>query len=132
MNIVHRELACKNVLVTDGKILKIAEFGLARTTEYYVSREVISTGAKWMAPEAIRDRIFTEKSDVYVCVYVCVCVCVCVCVVCVCVWCVCVCVHVHSYTHSAQILVGTTLDQYISICIVRHSCTLVNQYVEVY
>ena len=63
---IHRDLACRNVLVGEGKVLKIADFGLSRHTDLYVSTLSTKLPIRWMAPESIKDRVFSEKSDVYV------------------------------------------------------------------
>jgi len=65
---VHRDLAARNVLVADGLIMKIADFGLARNiseTEYYRKLSDGRLPLKWMAPEALFDRTYTVKSDVW-------------------------------------------------------------------
>ena len=64
LGIVHRDLACRNVLVDRDKILKISDFGLSRETDLYVSSTQGKLPLRWMSPEAILDRVFTEKSDV--------------------------------------------------------------------
>lgn len=90
---IHRDLAARNVLVTEDNVMKIADFGLARDIhhiDYYKKttnvkppplkspKQPVSasdlTGAaltfqgrlpvKWMAPEALFDRIYTHQSDV--------------------------------------------------------------------
>lgn len=64
---MHRDLAARNVLVADGLIMKIADFGLARNiseTEYYRKLSDGRLPLKWMAPEALFDRTYTVKSDV--------------------------------------------------------------------
>jgi len=69
-NIIHRDLALRNVLVgTFGEdkkyIAKISDFGLSRSIEssYYKSRENIPI--KWSAPEVLEFGVHTIKSDVY-------------------------------------------------------------------
>ena len=64
--IIHRDLACRNILVGDNELLKICDFGLAKDTSQYTSTTTsVKTRLpiRWMAPEAIRGE-FSEKSDV--------------------------------------------------------------------
>ncbi|CAG5932941.1 unnamed protein product [Menidia menidia] len=74
LNMVHRDIAVRNVLVASSDCVKLGDFGLSRYVdeqEYYkatVSRLPI----KWMAPESINFRRFTTASDVWmfgVCVW---------------------------------------------------------------
>lgn len=65
---VHRDLALRNVLLqTTGKAL-ISDFGLAKFLEVNQSEYHSGGGRlpiKWLAPECIRERKFTHKSDVW-------------------------------------------------------------------
>ena len=48
-------------------IVKIADFGMARylsTGDYYHQSQWTVLPIKWMAPEGVNNRIFSEKSDV--------------------------------------------------------------------
>ena len=64
MSVVHRDLACRNILVDKDKMLKIADFGLSREGEMYISKTTGQVPLRWMSVETIRDRVFTTKSDV--------------------------------------------------------------------
>ena len=64
LSIVHRDLACRNVLVGKDKMLKIADFGLSREGEMYISQSRGQMPLRWMALESIKDRVFTTQSDV--------------------------------------------------------------------
>ena len=47
--------------------VKVADFGLSRdvyVTEYYTMSQSIPLPVKWLAPEALFDRHFNEKTDV--------------------------------------------------------------------
>ncbi|XP_051973463.1 fibroblast growth factor receptor 1-A-like [Xyrauchen texanus] len=65
---IHRDLAARNVLVTEDNVMKIADFGLARDVhhiDYYKKTTNGRLPVKWMAPEALFDRIYTHQSDVW-------------------------------------------------------------------
>ena len=66
IGIVHRDLACRNILVDEGKVLKITDFGMSRETEeIYTQRSRGRVPFKWMAIESIIAREFTSASDVW-------------------------------------------------------------------
>ncbi len=66
IGIVHRDLACRNVLVGIDKALKITDFGLSRETEdMYIQKSNGRVPYKWMALESILAREFTSASDVW-------------------------------------------------------------------
>jgi len=65
---IHRDLAARNVLVTEDRVMKIADFGLARDVhniDYYKKTTDGRLPVKWMAPEALFDRVYTSQSDVW-------------------------------------------------------------------
>ncbi|XP_078486478.1 LOW QUALITY PROTEIN: proto-oncogene tyrosine-protein kinase Src-like [Ciona intestinalis] len=65
-NYIHRDLRADNILVGENRVCKVADCGLARLIKDDV---YMSTGSKfpvkWTAPEAIYERRFTIKSDVW-------------------------------------------------------------------
>ncbi|RVE75493.1 hypothetical protein OJAV_G00017410 [Oryzias javanicus] len=74
LNMVHRDIAVRNVLVASLECVKLGDFGLSRYVdeqEYYKA-SVTRLPIKWMAPESINFRRFTTASDVWmfgVCVW---------------------------------------------------------------
>ena len=51
----------------ESMIVKVADFGLSRDvyeTDYYVMQHSVPLPVKWLAPEALFDRVFTERTDV--------------------------------------------------------------------
>lgn len=65
---IHRDLAARNVLVVENNVMKIADFGLARdlhNIDYYKKKSDGRLPVKWMAPEALFDRVYTTQSDVW-------------------------------------------------------------------
>ncbi|XP_044310178.1 macrophage colony-stimulating factor 1 receptor [Varanus komodoensis] len=67
-NCIHRDLAARNVLVADGQIAKICDFGLARdimNDTNYVVKGNARLPVKWMAPESIFECVYTVQSDVW-------------------------------------------------------------------
>lgn len=66
-NYIHRDLAARNILVGEGNIVKIADFGLARLIkeDEYEARVGARFPIKWTAPEAANYSKFSIKSDVW-------------------------------------------------------------------
>lgn len=68
LGIVHRDLACRNILVGEGKALKVSDFGMSRLLppdEVYVPTSHGPMPLRWMAIEALFYRHFTTKTDVW-------------------------------------------------------------------
>lgn len=65
---IHRDLAARNVLVAEDNVMKIADFGLARSVheiDYYRKTTDGRLPVKWLAIEALFDRVYTTQSDVW-------------------------------------------------------------------
>ncbi|XP_041832020.1 protein tyrosine kinase 2 beta, b [Melanotaenia boesemani] len=74
LNMVHRDIAVRNVLVASADCVKLGDFGLSRyiEDEEYYKASISRLPIKWMAPESINFRRFTTASDVWmfaVCVW---------------------------------------------------------------
>lgn len=62
---LHRDLASRNVLVTDSDVAKLADFGLGRKSDGYIMSKARSLPVRWMAPESLLKGIWTVESDVW-------------------------------------------------------------------
>jgi len=70
-NIVHRDLAARNILLSrpypNEMTLKISDFGMSRVLQQDIEEKTLNKigPIRWMAPESIRDQIYSKKSDVW-------------------------------------------------------------------
>lgn len=63
--LIHRDLKSDNLLINADKSIKVADFGVARI-EVKTEGMTPETGTyRWMAPEMIQHRPYTQKVDVY-------------------------------------------------------------------
>ncbi|CAG2248820.1 HGFR [Mytilus edulis] len=68
LKFVHRDLAARNCMVDDNLQIKVANFGLARdvyTQNVYSSDNKKTLPVKWMAPESLKNGIYSTQSDVW-------------------------------------------------------------------
>lgn len=67
--VLHGDLAARNILLAEGNIVKICDFGLAKSMysreNYKNKKRDTPLPVKWMAIESIRDGIFSTQSDVW-------------------------------------------------------------------
>jgi serine/threonine protein kinase len=67
--IVHRDLSARNILLDETKTFaKVSDFGLSRRLDQASTKgKTVSTVGpiRWMSPENIRDKVYSEKSDVW-------------------------------------------------------------------
>ncbi|XP_074113654.1 activated Cdc42 kinase [Cotesia typhae] len=66
---LHRDLACRNVLLSSADKIKIGDFGLMRALpqqeDCYVMTEHKKVPFPWCAPESLKARQFSHASDVW-------------------------------------------------------------------
>ncbi|KAK6291194.1 hypothetical protein J4Q44_G00384050 [Coregonus suidteri] len=63
---VHRDLAARNCMVAQDFTVKIGDFGMTRDiyeTDYYRTGGKGLLPVRWMAPESLKDGVFTANSD---------------------------------------------------------------------
>ena len=65
MKIVHKDIKCDNYLITKDKILKLADFGLAKEIEQTLSNATQTGTWPYMAPELLKDSTLSPKLDIY-------------------------------------------------------------------
>ncbi|ETN63625.1 hypothetical protein AND_004656 [Anopheles darlingi] len=67
-NVLHGDLAARNVLVCHDNVVKICDFGLARSMykcDKYKKKQEALLPFKWLALECISDHVFSTYSDVW-------------------------------------------------------------------
>ncbi|KAG1673625.1 Insulin receptor [Nymphon striatum] len=65
---VHRDLAARNCMVAKDFTVKIGDFGMTRDiyeTDYYRKGGKGMLPVRWMAPESLKDGVYTSHSDVW-------------------------------------------------------------------
>ena len=66
---IHRDLACRNVLLASIERVKIGDFGLMRALpqedDCYVMTERKKVPFPWCAPESLKSRQFSHASDTW-------------------------------------------------------------------
>lgn len=65
---VHRDLAARNCMVAGDLTVKIGDFGMTRDiyeTDYYRKGTKGLLPVRWMAPESLKDGVFSSSSDVF-------------------------------------------------------------------
>ncbi|CAH1779810.1 unnamed protein product [Owenia fusiformis] len=68
LNYVHRDIACRNMLLNSEKVVKIGDFGLTRSmydSDYYRCNRKGRFPVRWWAPESLSEGKFTSKADMW-------------------------------------------------------------------
>ncbi|XP_017773040.1 PREDICTED: uncharacterized protein LOC108560102 isoform X2 [Nicrophorus vespilloides] len=65
---VHRDVASRNCLLNEQRVVKLGDFGLTRPmfeNDYYKFNRRGMMPVRWMSPESLESGMFTPKSDVW-------------------------------------------------------------------
>jgi len=65
-NIIHRDLASRNILLGSKRRAQISDFGMSReTSDYYTTGKSNPIPFRWSPPEVLLSRKYTVQSDVW-------------------------------------------------------------------
>ncbi|KAG8057928.1 hypothetical protein GUJ93_ZPchr0002g23281 [Zizania palustris] len=64
-NIIHRDLKTSNLLMDENKVVKVADFGVARVQDQSGVMTAETGTYRWMAPEVIEHKPYDHKADVF-------------------------------------------------------------------
>nr|CAH8873322.1 unnamed protein product [Trichobilharzia regenti] len=70
-HLIHRDIACRNCLVSADRTVKIGDFGLTRQAAknssevYYRFTRNCELPIRWMSPEAVQFGVFSIQSDIW-------------------------------------------------------------------
>ncbi|MER5432609.1 protein kinase [Streptomyces sp. NPDC002588] len=70
VDVVHRDLKPRNVMLTRGGLVKVLDFGMGRIVDDPDGTQLTSTGvtvgtARYMAPEQFQGKLVTQAADLY-------------------------------------------------------------------
>ncbi|KAF0685234.1 Aste57867_22838 [Aphanomyces stellatus] len=64
LNIIHRDLKSRNVLLDSTKGTKLTDFGISKEDMQATMTMGVGT-FRWMAPEVVQDQAYTVAADIY-------------------------------------------------------------------
>lgn len=68
LQVLHGDLAARNILLCANKIVKICDFGLSRSVQQdpnYRKKSDTPLPFKWLALEALSDQVFNTRTDIW-------------------------------------------------------------------
>ncbi|KAH7680844.1 Dual-specificity kinase protein [Dioscorea alata] len=64
-NVIHRDLKTANLLIDEHRVVKVADFGVARLQNQGGDMTAETGTYRWMAPEVINHQRYDQKADVF-------------------------------------------------------------------
>uniref|UniRef100_A0A915CD16 Tyrosine-protein kinase n=2 Tax=Parascaris univalens TaxID=6257 RepID=A0A915CD16_PARUN len=62
---IHRDIAARNVLLTQTYEVKVSDFGMSEERTMFQDEKLEKVPIKWLAPETMQQRIYSIKTDVW-------------------------------------------------------------------
>ena len=63
--IVHKDVKSPNYMITAENILKLGDFGIAKSLDHTTYNATETASVKWMAPELLADNVLSPKYDIF-------------------------------------------------------------------
>lgn len=62
---IHRDIAARNVLLTEKYRVKISDFGMSSDRLAVQDDKLEKVPIKWLAPETMQEKIYSDKTDIW-------------------------------------------------------------------
>ncbi|VDK82970.1 unnamed protein product, partial [Cylicostephanus goldi] len=63
--VIHRDVAARNCLISGSDVCKISDFGLSMLGQLHKEKQMIKVPVRFLAPETLTHATYSSKSDVW-------------------------------------------------------------------